>query len=225
MAIGLGLMFGFKYKENFNFPYGALSIQEFWRKWHISLSSWFRGYVYIPLGGSYKSNIRTKMNLIIIFSLCGLWHGANYTFVIWGLFHGLFLILERTGFGRFMAKLPNLVRHIYVLFVVTIGWVFFREENLPTALGFIKTMLVPDNLDINSITTSFNIVTAAAIVIGIILAMGANLRIKDYLVGTRNKNMIVAYKQLSSILGLGVLLISILLLSTNSYNPFLYFRF
>lgn len=225
MAIGLGLMFGFKYKENFNFPYGSLSIQEFWRKWHISLSSWFRDYVYIPLGGSYKSDFRTKLNLIIIFSLCGLWHGANYTFVIWGLFHGFFLILERTEFGCFMAELPNPLRHAYVLIVVTIGWVFFRAENLPTALGYIKSMLIPNNLDISSIATSINIVTVATIVIGIILAMGANLKIKDYLMTTRNKKMIVAYKQLSSILGLGVLLISILLLSTNSYNPFLYFRF
>lgn len=225
MAIGLGLMFGFKYKENFNFPYSSLSIQEFWRKWHISLSSWFRDYVYIPLGGSYKSNFRTKVNLIIIFSLCGLWHGANYTFVIWGLFHGLFLILERTEFGRFMAKLPNPVRHAYVLFVVTIGWVFFREEHLPAALGFVKTMLIPNNLNISSIATTSNIFTALAMCIGIILSMGANKRIKNSLISNRNKTMIVAYKQLSSFIGLSVLLISILLLSTNSYNPFLYFRF
>ncbi|KTD35392.1 alginate O-acetylation protein [Legionella moravica] len=225
MAIGLGLMFGFKYKENFNFPYGSLSIQEFWRKWHISLSSWFRDYIYIPLGGSYKSDIRTKLNLIIIFTLCGLWHGANYTFVLWGLYHGVFLILERTGFGKFMARLPHVIRHVYVLFVVTIGWVFFREEHLDSALSFIKTMLIPGDLNVSGLSNCVNILTVCAMSMGTILALGANRSIKDYLITHRDRTQIIAYKQLSSILGLSVLLISILFLSTNSYNPFLYFRF
>ncbi|CAM2761318.1 MBOAT family O-acyltransferase [Legionella worsleiensis] len=225
MAIGLGLMFGFKYKENFNFPYRSLSIQEFWRKWHISLSSWFRDYIYIPLGGSYQSALRTKLNLIIIFTLCGLWHGANYTFVLWGLYHGTFLILERTVLGQLIARLPEIMRHIYVLFVVTIGWVFFREEHLDSALSFIKTMLLPNDFNLTILATCVNILTVIAMLTGIILSLGMNLSIKDYLISGRNKSRIIVYKQLSSLLSLIVLLISILFLSTNSYNPFLYFRF
>ncbi|WP_241480374.1 MBOAT family O-acyltransferase [Legionella norrlandica] len=225
MAIGLGLMFGFKYKENFNFPYNALSIQEFWRKWHISLSSWFRDYLYIPLGGSYKSKFQTQINLIIVFGLCGLWHGANYTFIIWGLFHGFFLILERTSFGYFLKQLPKVIRHGYVLLVVIIGWVFFREENLQSAFEFIKTMFAPTEFNLDIIAGCLNIILVFALVVGIILSLGLNNRIKDSLTLKRNKNWIMTYKQSSNALGILVLLISILLLSTNSYNPFLYFRF
>ncbi|HAT9716548.1 TPA: MBOAT family protein [Legionella pneumophila subsp. pneumophila] len=225
MAIGLGLMFGFKYKENFNFPYNALSIQEFWRKWHISLSSWFRDYLYIPLGGSYKSRFRTQINLIIVFGLCGLWHGANYTFIVWGLFHGFFLILERTHFDYFMKKLPKVIRHGYVLSVVTVGWVFFREDNIQSALVFLKTMFIPAEFNLDSIAACINIILIFAFIVGIILALGFNSRIRDSLILSRNKNWIIAYKQSSKVLGILLLLVSILLLSTNSYNPFLYFRF
>jgi len=140
MAIGLGKMFGFDLLENFNFPYIARSIQEFWRRWHISLSTWFRDYLYIPLGGNRVGKHRVYFNLFIVFLLTGFWHGASWNFIVWGLFHGLFLIIERVGFGKFLEKLWSPIRHFYTLFVVLISWVFFRADDLPYALSYLKTM-------------------------------------------------------------------------------------
>ncbi len=137
MAIGLARMFGFQFKENFNYPYSATSIQDFWQRWHISLSSWFRDYLYIPLGGNRKGIYRTCFNLLTVFFLCGLWHGANWTFIVWGLYHGLFLVLERCGLGRILAKLPRMIQHTYTIMVFTVGWVFFRAESLPRALDYL----------------------------------------------------------------------------------------
>jgi len=225
MAIGLGLMFGFKYKENFRFPYSATSIQDFWRKWHISLSSWFRDYIYIPLGGNQRSQNRTYFNLIIVFGLCGLWHGANYTFILWGLFHGLFLILERTPWGVFIRALPSFAQHFYVLFIVTLGWVFFREEGLHNALYFINAMFSASGLNIDRVLIHINIIVILAYSIGLMLALGMNKYIRDYLTFYRNKSLIKIYRELSILMGLIVLLISVLSLSNNTYTPFLYFRF
>jgi alginate O-acetyltransferase complex protein AlgI len=133
MAVGLGKMFGFKFLENFNFPYTAQSIRDFWRRWHISLSSWFRDYLYIPLGGNRVSEARNHLNLLIVFFLCGLWHGANWTFVVWGLYHGLFLVLERTRFGAWQDKFPRPARHLYTILIVMIGWVLFRADTFTAA--------------------------------------------------------------------------------------------
>jgi len=140
MAVGLGKMFGFVFLENFNFPYIAQSVQDFWRRWHISLSTWFRDYLYIPLGGNRCSEPRNYFNLVTVFFLCGLWHGASWTFVIWGLYHGLFLVLERTRFGTFISRLPRPCRHVYALLAVLGGWILFRAETLPQALTFLTTM-------------------------------------------------------------------------------------
>ena len=140
MAIGLGRVLGFKFPENFAHPYSARDIQSFWRKWHMTLSRWFRDYVYIPLGGNRHSTLRTSTNLFTVFFLCGLWHGANWTFVIWGLFHGLFLSLERIGLRNALERLPALIRHIYVFLVVVIGWVFFRSENINHAIEYLVKM-------------------------------------------------------------------------------------
>ena len=125
MAIGLGWVFGFHFNENFNYPYISKSIKEFWRRWHISLSSWFRDYVYIPLGGNRKGTGRTYFNLMVVFLLTGIWHGAAWQFLIWGIYHGLFLVLERVGGSIILEKLPGWCRHIYVGLVVIVGWVFF----------------------------------------------------------------------------------------------------
>lgn len=138
MAIGLGKIFGFDFLENFNYPYISQSIQEFWRRWHISLSTWFRDYLYIPLGGSKKGNIRTYINLVIVFFLTGLWHGASYNFIIWGLFYAVFLIIERMGFKKVLEKIPRVFRHLYAVIIVMIGWVFFRADNLTGAIQYIK---------------------------------------------------------------------------------------
>lgn len=141
MAIGLGKMFGFDFHENFRYPYTARSISDFWRRWHISLSSWFRDYVYIPLGGNRGSAIKTYRNLLIVFCLCGFWHGANWTFLAWGLFHGIWLVLERIGISQWLYRLPTLLQHFYTLILVMLGWVLFRVESLPQAGLIFQSLL------------------------------------------------------------------------------------
>ncbi|MEA4855818.1 MAG: MBOAT family protein [Solidesulfovibrio sp.] len=140
MAIGLGHMFGFKFMENFNYPYVSRSIQEFWRRWHISLSTWFRDYLYIPLGGNRAGQARMYFNLVMVFFLCGLWHGASWNFVIWGMFHGLFSVLERFSLFKRITRGPRLLAHAYTLLVVMVAWVFFRAESLPVSLAYLKAM-------------------------------------------------------------------------------------
>jgi alginate O-acetyltransferase complex protein AlgI len=140
MAIGLGRMFGFELCENFRYPYAAESVTDFWRRWHISLSTWFRDYLYIPLGGNRRGPWRTCFNLCVVFALCGLWHGASWTFLAWGLFHGLFLAMERAGLGRLLGKIPFPLRHGYTLLAVMAGWVFFKAETLGQALGYLGAM-------------------------------------------------------------------------------------
>jgi alginate O-acetyltransferase complex protein AlgI len=141
MAIGLGLMFGFHFPENFNHPYISRSITEFWRRWHMTLSSWFRDYLYIPLGGNQRGRVRTYVNLLIVFFLCGLWHGASWTFVCWGFYHGFFLIIERMGVSAVLSRIWKPFAHAYALFVVLIGWVIFRADTLSQALDMISSML------------------------------------------------------------------------------------
>jgi alginate O-acetyltransferase complex protein AlgI len=136
MAIGLARMFGFRFLENFRWPYAAASMTDFWRRWHISLSTWFRDYVYVPLGGNRLGRVRTGVNLLVVFFLCGLWHGAAWTFVLWGLFHGVFLLAERAGLGAWLDRAVAPVRHVYVVVAVMLGWVLFRSESLPGALGY-----------------------------------------------------------------------------------------
>lgn len=140
MAIGLGRMFGFTFPENFNFPYISQSVREFWQRWHISLSTWFRDYLYIPLGGNRRGTARNYSNLFVVFLLCGLWHGASWNFVVWGGWYGLFLVLERTRFGAFMQSAWRPLRHLYLLLVVVIGWVFFRTDSLGMAAAYLLAM-------------------------------------------------------------------------------------
>jgi alginate O-acetyltransferase complex protein AlgI len=140
MAIGLAHMFGFKFLENFNYPYISKSIREFWRRWHISLSTWFRDYLYIPLGGNRCSPLRVQFNLMLVFFLCGLWHGASWSFVFWGLYHGAFLVLERTRVGKWLDNAPSPLSHLYALAVIMIGWVFFRADTLSNALAYIAAL-------------------------------------------------------------------------------------
>lgn len=140
MAIGLCEIFGFHISENFNYPYVSKSIQEFWRRWHISLSSWFRDYVYIPLGGNRGGTISTYRNLLIVFLLTGIWHGASWTFIIWGVFHGFFMLLERMGLKKALAKFPPFISYVYCAVVVLIGWVFFRADSIEQAFLYLKSM-------------------------------------------------------------------------------------
>jgi alginate O-acetyltransferase complex protein AlgI len=150
MAIGLGMLFGFKLPENFNRPYSAVSITDFWRRWHISLSSWFKDYVYIPLGGNREGMVKACINMVVVFILCGLWHGANWTFLLWGLYHGLFLILERlSGLRDIPAEEYRYARRATTLLIVIVGWVFFRSENISQAIQFLGVMFTASDLPLS----------------------------------------------------------------------------
>ena len=150
MAIGLGMMFGFTFPENFNRPYSAVSITDFWRRWHITLSRWFRDYLYIPLGGNRGTTTRTCLNMTIVFILCGLWHGANWTFLVWGIYHGVFLVLERiTGIRNIPPEKYKILRRIITLLIVIIGWVLFRSDNIVQAIGFMGAMFTLTDLPIS----------------------------------------------------------------------------
>lgn len=227
MAIGLGKMFGFDFLENFNYPYISKSVSEFWRRWHISLGSWFRDYVYIPLGGNRVSKPRLYMNLFTVWCLTGLWHGANWTFVIWGLYYGIFIILEKVFLERLLEKLPKILRHAYLLFVVLIGWVFFRADNISQGIGFIKVMMgLGTSLTTNNsvsiyINDYWYIIVAAAIFSTPIVK-----RLRDFVSKTNEKLLesSIVYKLHSLILIICMLTV-IVLLNSSSYNPFLYFRF
>lgn len=229
MAIGLGKTFGFHFKENFNHPYIADSVQDFWRRWHISLSSFFRDYVYIPLGGNRKGQIRTVVNRIIVFFLTGLWHGANWTFVIWGLFHGFLLLLE--AFVPFLKKLPKVLRHIYTLLAVTVAFVIFRADTMQEALLYISRMFagfdftaVSMDFALQALTPYFLCMLAAGI-----LCCGPFARISRRISDLEHQQNLTKPQQNLQVMSfvLAVLLFAwcIIRLTGGSYNPFIYFRF
>ena len=230
MAIGLGHMFGFEFKENFNYPYGAKSIQDFWRRWHISLSTWFKEYLYIPLGGNRKGKARTAINKIIVFFATGLWHGANWTFVLWGLYHGMFLLLEE--FIPLLKKLPKFFAHIYTILVVTIGFVLFRADTISDALSYIAQMFTGFELDAQSTSlavsqlTPWFIVMLVAAVIGCAPIKSVTEKIRAHAIGktalsTKWKVIQIVLYALSFVM----LTWCIIRLSGTAYNPFIYFRF
>lgn len=226
MAIGLGRMLGFRFLENFNHPYTALSIQDFWRRWHISLSTWFRDYVYIPLGGSRLGALNTYKNLLIVFFLTGLWHGASYNFIIWGMLHGFFLILERSRFGNFLNRVPDSLRYIYVLVVVLIGWVFFRAENLPQAFDFLgKMFFLTDSAEARahfSFLVDMNLIII--LLIGIIFCMPVrNFLFRDCFFNVQKASS--GKQLLYTFIIIGVFMLSVIYLAAGTYNPFIYFRF
>lgn len=230
MAIGLGRMFGFHFKENFEHPYASLTIKEFWRRWHISLSSWFKEYVYIPLGGNRKGRIRTGFHKILVFFLTGLWHGANWTFVVWGLFHGAFSFLEE--FIPTLKKLPHVILHLYTMLTVTVGFVIFRADTLPSALLFIGKMFTGFQFSPSSMSlvhqqlTPFFIVMLVAAVIGCgpIHSLTMKLRaVSEKEETLTSKETFVQF--ILYIAAFALLMWCIIRLSGGSYNPFIYFRF
>ncbi len=229
MAIGLGRMFGFKFLENFNYPYIALSIQEFWRRWHISLSNWFRDYLYIPLGGNRVSNFRVYFNLVTVFVLCGLWHGASWNFLIWGLIHGAFLVIEKLGLGRLLDYAPRFVRHFYVLLVVILAWVFFRVETLPDAVTFLQAMFdLGGNEKMHSdIGVHYNDSVIFAVIIGCLLSTPVLRYLSDkLLVKLRRISGMKLILDASTIACyVSVFYLAITYLAAGTYNPFIYFRF
>ncbi len=226
MAIGLGKMFGFDFLENFNFPYVAKSIREFWRRWHISLSTWFRDYLYIPLGGNKGSSLKVYRNLLIVFFVTGLWHGASWNFVVWGLFHGFFIVIERLGFGKKLEQLPLFIQHSYTLLVVLIGWVFFRAENLDQAVNLIQTMFVyyPGDSIINNYLSLLllNRETVFIVFSGILFSFPL-IKLQTRIISLLPNKTIFETIRLGALFLL--LFLSLVYMFSSSYNPFIYFRF
>jgi len=222
MAIGLGKMFGFTFKENFNYPYVALSVQDFWRRWHISLSTWFRDYLYIPLGGNRKGKYRTFVNLFIVFFLTGLWHGASWNFIVWGLFHGCFLIFERISPLKLSSKW-NLLRRFYLIMVVLVGWVLFRSENLAYAIDFIIKMFSLSSGINNYPYVFINPYVVFVFCIGIIFSTPLWKNAKTFFTNSFPKLFYI--KQIKYAFYLIVFIFTILELAQATYNPFIYYRF
>lgn len=224
MAIGLGKMFGFDFPKNFNYPYISKSITEFWRRWHISLSSWFRDYVYIPLGGNRVSTVKIYRNLFIVWGLTGFWHGASWTFLAWGLYYGIIIALERAGLNKVLAKLWSPIRHVYVILIFLIGWVFFRADNFTYSFEFIKTMF-----GINGQPAIDQLALYYLHDYGIILAI-AILFSTPIIPFVMNKIKAGSALQVPKQLVVFVLLISLFIVNivymvNSTFNPFIYFRF
>lgn len=195
MAIGIGRMLGFKINENFNYPYAAKSIKDFWNRWHISLSTWFREYLYFPLGGNRKGKLNTYRNLFIVFFLCGLWHGAKWNFIIWGIYYGVILILERINFlGKFSSMIHPIFKHAYTLLTIGFGWVLFRAESFEQIKYYIRAMVgLNPSTSYISIYSYLNSEVALTIIIAIIFAMPVQKIIKSY----KNKSIFTVLKPIT----------------------------
>lgn len=218
MAIGLGRMFGFEFKENFNYPYIANSITDFWRRWHMSLSGWFRDYVYIPLGGNRVTIPRHILNLLIVWSLTGLWHGANWNFVAWGTYFGILLILEKYVWGRLLDKLPPAICHIYTMLIVIISWVFFSITDINSAFEYLGRMFGVGAAGIANSTTWYLVRSNAILIVA--SAIGSTMApIREI------RRLEKQYRWFDTVFMLGLIIISVSYLIYGSYNPFLYFRF
>jgi alginate O-acetyltransferase complex protein AlgI len=222
MAIGLGKMFGFDIMKNFNYPYISKSVTDFWRRWHISLSSWFREYVYIPLGGNRKGSLAQYRNLLIVWFLTGFWHGANWNFIFWGLYFGVFLILEKMFLLKWFENKPNLIKHIYALLIVIIGWVLFEFEDLSLVTGFLKVMFgfggsgLINNQALYYLSTNIGV---------FVLSIICSTPILDSFILIIKEKFKIIGVTVVPIVYLLIMMLSTAYLVNESYNPFLYFRF
>lgn len=221
MAVGMGKMLGFNFPENFNYPYVAKSISEFWRRWHITLGSWFRSYVYIPLGGNRGGLSKTIRNLIIVWALTGLWHGASWNFIIWGLYFGALIIIERLGFGKVLEKLPAIVSRAYTFLLVVIGWVFFDIDGLSPAFNYLKAMFGATHNVLDA--TSKYILFSNLLIFAVCIIASTEIIKKVYLMLSNIKGNAVQYAL--PVFQLVIMLICTAYLVDATYNPFLYFRF
>lgn len=231
MAIGLGKMFGFQFRENFQYPYGAASIKEFWRRWHISLSTWFKEYLYIPLGGNRKGKLRTGINKWIVFFCTGLWHGANWTFVLWGLYHGFFSVLEE--YVPFLKKIPKPIMYLYTMLVVCTGFVVFRADTISQGLYIIQQMFSGFSFGNRAMSfatgqlTPWFLMMLLVGIIGMAPVRPVVDRIREIVYGEKTQitwgyRVAQMFLYTTSVL---VLLWCMIRLSGNTYNPFIYFRF
>ena len=223
IAIGLGKMLGFNFPENFNYPYMAKSITDFWRRWHMTLSSWFRDYVYIPLGGNKKGVLKQIRNILIVWSLTGLWHGASWNFIVWGLYFGILLILEKFILKKYFSDVPKFIKGIYTLFLVMISFVIFQGDNLSNDFNIIKGLFgLNGELFINNVTLYYLKGYVLFIVLGVI---GATNYVKNLVIKISNGKGKKIINILEPIYLLILLIIVTMYLIDSSYNPFLYFRF
>ena len=224
MAIGLGRMFGFHFLENFNYPYISKSITEFWRRWHMSLSSWFRDYVYIPLGGNRKGTIILVRNIFIVWALTGIWHGANWTFVIWGLMFGIMLIIEKLFLAKHLEKMPSILQRIYVLFTVMISFIIFNANSIGEAWNNIIGLFGANGESLINASTVYYL--KSYLVVLVIAIIGSTPLLKNIIEKLKTKtNANKIINLLEPIAMASILIIVTAYLVDNSYNPFLYFRF
>ena len=225
MAIGLGKMLGFEFLENFNYPYISKSVSEFWRRWHISLGSWFRDYIYIPLGGNRVSNIKTYRNLTIVWLITGIWHGASWNFVAWGLYFGIFIMLERAFLQNILNKIPKVFSHIYLLIVVIFGWVLFSKPDLKSAIDYMKIMIgVGEYPFINGYTTFYLSQYWLSLTMAIILSTPIIKRTKQLIIKS-NKKIMTEIEIIRPLIYFILFFITTVYLVNSTFNPFIYFNF
>ncbi len=228
MAIGMGKMIGFHYKENFNYPYVSQSVTDFWRRWHMSLSSFFRDYVYIPLGGNRLGKGRQLFNMLVVWFLTGLWHGASWNFVLWGLYFFVFLAMEKLFFGAVLDKLPRVFRHVYLLIVVFFGWVLFRMENLSAMWTMVCGMFGANGNAWTSFETNTLLMGNVIFLAVAILASTPLVKVISSFMTEKaqaSKGMLIVHGMAQTAAPVVLLLLGTAMLIGNSYNPFLYFRF
>ena len=220
MAIGIGKILGFRFLENFNYPYISKSITEFWRRWHISLGSWFRDYVYIPLGGNRVKPTRQIFNIMVVWCLTGFWHGAGWTFMSWGLYFGIFLIIEKLFLKKFLEKAPSFLQHFYVVFLVVISFVLFNADNFTMAFSDLKVMFGASGLPLYTADTLYNLRSyAVLLVVSFLAATPLFKNIGKKIEGTKISTII------EPVVVAVILIVSTAYLVDGSFNPFLYFRF
>ncbi|CEJ73507.1 alginate O-acetylation protein [[Clostridium] sordellii] len=223
MAIGLGNMFGFEFLENFNYPYISKSASEFWRRWHISLGSWFKDYIYIPLGGSKKGKLRNYINLFIVWFLTGFWHGASWTFIAWGLYFGILIAIEKAFLGKILDKIYPPISHLYLVLVVMIGWIFFRSNSFNYAFNYIKLLFgLDNNLLYNNLTIMYLNDYGYILILSVIFSIPIIPILKNKLHEFKETH---AYYIIKSIVFMSMFGATVIELVNSTYNPFLYFRF
>ena len=224
IAIGIGRMIGFKFPENFNYPYIANSVTDFWRRWHMTLSSWFRDYVYIPLGGNKVSTLKHIRNILVVWMLTGLWHGASWNFIIWGLYFGIILIVEKYFLKNILDKLPKIIRSIYTLFIVMISFIIFSSDDINSAFIVIKGLFSFNSLDFSNDFIIYYIRSYVVILIsGLVLSTPLIKNIISKLKENKILNYIINFLEVIVIILILIVITSMLI--DSSYNPFLYFRF
>lgn len=224
MAIGLGKMFGFSFLENFDYPYISKSITEFWRRWHISLSTWFRDYVYIPLGGNRGSSLKVTRNIFIVWLLTGFWHGAEWNFIIWGLYYFVILMLEKNVYGKALEHLPKIVRHLYALLLINFGWVIFSYDKLIDLFAALKNMMGLNGIPLANQYTAFYLLSYGLfLLIAIVCSTPLFKNFYDGLVSKKENSKILIVAEVFFVLL--ILTLAVSSLASDSFNPFLYFRF